>query len=57
VLSLTSLAGWEEAVLASVAGATGSVDERDSQIERSGLERPAFGASRRRGETRETATA
>jgi hypothetical protein len=37
VLSLTSLAGWEEAVLASVAGASGSLAERDSQIERSGL--------------------
>jgi hypothetical protein len=37
VLSLSSLAGWEEAVLASVAGASGSVEQRDSQIERSGL--------------------
>jgi len=37
VLSLTTLAGWEEAVLASVAGATGSLEARDSQIERSGL--------------------
>jgi hypothetical protein len=37
VLSLSSLAGWEEAVLASVDGASGSLEERDSQIERSGL--------------------
>lgn len=37
MLSLSSLAGWEDAVLASVAGASGSVEERDSQIERSGL--------------------
>lgn len=37
MLSLTSLAGWEESVLASIAGATGTLDERDSQIERSGL--------------------
>jgi hypothetical protein len=37
VLSLTTLSGWEESVLASVAGATGTLDQRDSQIERSGL--------------------
>lgn len=37
MLSLTSLAGWEESVLASIAGAKGTPDERDSQIERSGL--------------------
>jgi len=37
VLSLTTLSGWEEAVLASVAGASGTLDQRDSQIERSGL--------------------
>ena len=37
MLSLSSLAGWEEAVLASIAGATGTPDERDSQNERSGL--------------------
>ena len=37
MLSLTTLSGWEEAVLASVAGASGTLDERDSQIERSGL--------------------
>jgi hypothetical protein len=37
MLSLNSLAGWEESVLASIAGARGTLDERDSQIERSGL--------------------
>lgn len=37
MLSLTSLAGWEEAVLASIAAATGTVEERYRQIERSGL--------------------
>jgi hypothetical protein len=37
VLSLSSLAGWEEAVLASLRGASGTVEERDRQIERSGL--------------------
>jgi hypothetical protein len=37
VLSLSSLAGWEEAVLASIGGASGSLVERDRQIERSGL--------------------
>jgi len=37
MLGLTSLAGWEESVLASIAGARGTLDERDSQIERSGL--------------------
>jgi len=37
VLSLASLAGWEEAVLASLRGASGTLDERDRQIERSGL--------------------
>lgn len=37
MLSLSSLAGWEEAVLASIRGASGSVIERDRQIERSGL--------------------
>jgi hypothetical protein len=37
MLSLNSLAGWEESVLASIAGATGTPDQRDSQIERSGL--------------------
>jgi hypothetical protein len=37
MLSLSSLAGWEEAVLASIRGASGSLEERDQQIERSGL--------------------
>lgn len=37
MLSLTSLAGWEDAVLASIAAATGAPDERYRQIERSGL--------------------
>ena len=37
MLSLSSLSGWEDAVLASVRGATGTPDERDAQIERSGL--------------------
>jgi hypothetical protein len=37
VLSLSALAGWEDAVLASIRGTTGTVEERDRQIERSGL--------------------
>ena len=37
MLSLSSLAGWEGAVLASLRGASGPVLERDRQIERSGL--------------------
>ncbi len=37
MLSLTTLAGWESAVLASIRGASGSLLERDRQIERSGL--------------------
>jgi hypothetical protein len=37
VLGLSTLAGWEDAVLASVRGASGTPDERDAQIERSGL--------------------
>ena len=37
MLGLTTLAGWEDAVLASVRGASGTPDERDAQIERSGL--------------------
>ena len=37
MLSLSSLAGWEDGVLASVRGASGTPDERDAQIERSGL--------------------
>ena len=37
MLSLASLAGWEEAVLSSIGGATGTAEERDRQIERSGM--------------------
>lgn len=37
MLSLSSIAGWEEAVLASIKGARGDVEVRDQQIERSGL--------------------
>lgn len=37
MLSLNSLAGWEDAVLASIAGAQGTIVERDRQIERSGV--------------------
>ena len=37
MLSLASLAGWEDAVLASIAGTSGTVEERDQQIERSGM--------------------
>jgi hypothetical protein len=37
MLSLSSLSGWEDAVLASVRGASGTLEQRDAQIERSGL--------------------
>jgi hypothetical protein len=37
VLTLQALANWEAAVLASLRGATGTVEERDAQITRSGL--------------------
>lgn len=37
MLSLSSLAGWEDAVLASIAGASGTPEERYVQIERSGM--------------------
>ena len=37
MLGLGSLSGWEDAVLASVRGAAGTLEERDAQIERSGL--------------------
>lgn len=37
MLGLASLAGWENALLASIAGASGTPEERDAQIERSGL--------------------
>jgi hypothetical protein len=37
MLGLSTLAGWEDAVLASIRGASGTPEERDAQIERSGL--------------------
>ncbi len=37
MLSLSSLAGWEDAVLASMRGAAGSPEEQDRQLERAGL--------------------
>lgn len=37
MLTVQSLAGWESAVLASVRGATGTLEDRDRQIERSGM--------------------
>ncbi len=37
MLTVQSLAGWETAVLASVRGATGTLEERDRQVERSGM--------------------
>ncbi|MES2177146.1 MAG: hypothetical protein V4550_04710 [Gemmatimonadota bacterium] len=37
MLSLRSIAGWEEAILASISGAQGTLEERDRQIERSGV--------------------
>jgi hypothetical protein len=37
LLSLQSLAGWEDAVQASIAGAHGTIEERDRQVERSGI--------------------
>ena len=37
MLSLAALANWETAVLASIRGATGSVEEKDAQITRSGM--------------------
>ena len=37
MLTLQALANWEAAVLASLKGATGTVEERDAQITRSGL--------------------
>lgn len=37
MLSLNALAGWEMAVLGSIRGATGDVEERDAQITRSGI--------------------
>jgi hypothetical protein len=37
VLSLAALANWETAVLSSIRGATGSIEEKDAQITRSGM--------------------
>jgi hypothetical protein len=37
MLSLDTLAHWEAAVLASIRGARGSIEERDAQITRSGM--------------------
>ena len=37
MLSLSSLAGWEDAVLASMHGASGSPEQQDRQLERAGL--------------------
>jgi hypothetical protein len=37
MLSLDALANWEAAVLASIRGASGTIDERDAQITRSGM--------------------
>jgi hypothetical protein len=36
-LSLEALASWESAVIAAIRGATGTPDERDAQITRSGM--------------------
>jgi hypothetical protein len=32
-----ALAGWEEAILASLSGTTGTIEEKDAQVRRSGL--------------------
>lgn len=47
MLSLDALANWEMAVLASIRGATGTINERDAQITRSGMyaEYPAIFSS------------
>lgn len=37
MLGLSTLAGWEDAILASIRGTSGTPEERDAQIERSGL--------------------
>jgi hypothetical protein len=37
VLNLNALANWESAVLASIRGAAGTIEERDAQITRSGM--------------------
>ncbi|HXT15683.1 MAG TPA: hypothetical protein VN706_08640 [Gemmatimonadaceae bacterium] len=36
-MNLSALAHWESAVLASIVGASGTIDERDAQITRSGM--------------------
>jgi len=36
-LHLDAISGWEAAILASIAGASGTLEERDAQIERSGF--------------------
>lgn len=35
--SLDALSGWEHAILASIAGARGTLEEKDAQVSRSGL--------------------
>lgn len=47
MLSVTALANWEMAVLASIGGATGTIEQRDAQITRSGMyaEYPAIFAA------------
>ena len=37
VPTLSALAGWEDAILASISGATGTIEEKDAQVQRSGL--------------------
>jgi hypothetical protein len=37
VPTLSALAGWEDAILASIGGATGTIEERDAQVQRSGI--------------------
>ena len=47
MLSLTAIGNWEMTVLASIAGAAGTIEERDAQITRSGMyaEYPAIFAA------------
>jgi hypothetical protein len=47
MLSLSALASWESVILASIEGASGTIDDRDAQITRSGLyaEYPAIFAT------------
>jgi hypothetical protein len=47
MLSLSALASWESVILASISGATGTIEERDAQITRSGMyaEYPAIFAT------------